>query len=92
VQEKNMVDVDAIYEGTLEANSILNKNIRKTPLIPYPHDVYLKAENLQRSGSFKFRGAYYTIEKMDVHDEPIVAILTGGNVAPALITRVLADV
>jgi threonine dehydratase len=84
-QEKSMIKADFIFEGTLEANSILDKNIRRTPLVPYRGDVYLKAENLQRSGSFKFRGAFYTIEKMDAQARSAGAVAySTGNHAQAV--------
>jgi threonine dehydratase len=37
---------------------------RHTPLLPLEGDVYLKPENLQVTGSFKFRGAYNAISSL----------------------------
>jgi threonine dehydratase len=76
-----MVNLDAIYARTLEAHRVLDSVIRRTPLLPYCEHVYLKAENLQRSGSFKFRGAYYTIRTMDapIQRTGVVAYSTGNH-------------
>ncbi|MBN2221614.1 MAG: threonine ammonia-lyase, partial [Vallitaleaceae bacterium] len=52
----------------IEAKHIVDQVVRKTPLLysyffseEYHSQVYLKAENLQRTGAFKIRGAYYKI-------------------------------
>ena len=87
-----MVNLDAIYAGTLEAHRVLDSVIRRTPLLLYREGVYLKAENLQRSGSFKFRGAYYTIRTMDAQTQRtgVVAYSTGNHAqAVALAAAVL---
>ncbi len=60
-----MLTLDRVYD----AQRILKDNIRKTDLIHAPAfcdkaDIYLKAENLQKTGSFKVRGAYYKISKL----------------------------
>ncbi len=57
-----MLTLDKVYD----AQRVLKDNIRKTDLIHAPAlsdkaDIYLKAENLQKTGSFKVRGAYYKI-------------------------------
>jgi Threonine dehydratase len=57
----NIVDIHDIEE----AKSIVGKYARKTPLVQSMFlsrnvvggDVYLKLENMQLTGSFKFRGA-----------------------------------
>lgn len=48
---------------------MLKKVARRTPIISAPKlnpaaDIYLKAENLQLTGSFKLRGAYYKISQL----------------------------
>jgi threonine dehydratase len=50
-----------------DAYSILRGIVRETPLLPTPipgGDVYLKLENLQTTGAFKLRGAYYAISQL----------------------------
>lgn len=61
-----MLTLDKVYD----AQRILKDNIRKTDLIHAPAlsdkaDIYLKAENLQTTGSFKVRGAYYKIARLN---------------------------
>ena len=60
-----MLSLDKIYH----ASFILKSVARKTDLIASPHlceglDLYLKTENLQVTGSFKLRGAYYKISQL----------------------------
>ena len=60
-----MLTLDKIYH----ASFILKSVARKTDLIASPHlceglDLYLKTENLQVTGSFKLRGAYYKISQL----------------------------
>jgi len=61
-------NTEYIRQRILEAYKILYKVVYKTPLI-YSYslsklsngEIYLKLENLQRTGSFKVRGAYFKI-------------------------------
>lgn len=60
-----MLTLDKVYD----AARVLKDNIRKTDLIYAPSlndktNIYLKAENLQTTGSFKVRGAYYKISRL----------------------------
>lgn len=60
-----MLTLDSIYK----ASHVLKEVIRHTDLIKAPKinpnaDVYLKPENLQVTGSFKVRGAYYKISTL----------------------------
>ena len=64
-----MLTLDTVYK----ASHVLKEVIRKTDLIKAPKinpdaDVYLKTENLQVTGSFKVRGAYYKIYTLS-HEE-----------------------
>ena len=57
-----MLTLDKIYH----AKHVLKEVLRPTQVIPAPKinpkaNVYLKTENLQVTGSFKVRGAYYKI-------------------------------
>lgn len=61
-----MLTLDKVYD----AQRVLRDNIRKTDLIHASSlsdkaDIYLKAENLQTTGSFKVRGAYYKIARLN---------------------------
>lgn len=60
-----MLNIAKIYDAAKE----LNKVARKTDLILSKtllegSEIYLKSENLQMTGSFKLRGAYYKISKL----------------------------
>lgn len=60
-----MLTLDKIYQ----ASHVLRSVIRKTDLIQAPKlcpdcDLFLKTENLQVTGSFKVRGAYYMMSQL----------------------------
>ena len=60
-----MLTLDKIYQ----ASHVLRSVIRKTDLIYAPKinpesEIYLKTENLQVTGSFKVRGAFYMMDKV----------------------------
>ena len=60
-----MFSIDSVYS----ASNALKNVIRKTDVIYAPKlcpgcDLYLKTENLQVTGSFKVRGAYYKMTKL----------------------------
>ena len=59
---KNGLSLDKVYQASFALKDVA----RKTDLIYSPHfsngnEVYLKTENLQVTGSFKLRGAYFKI-------------------------------
>lgn len=60
-----MLEISEIFN----AAAVLKEVARKTAIIPAPKlrpglDLYLKTENLQLTGSFKLRGAYYKISQL----------------------------
>ena len=60
-----MLTLDNVYQ----AHFVLKEVARKTDLIRAPKmfegaDVYLKTENLQNTGSFKLRGAYFKMARL----------------------------
>lgn len=68
------------------AARVLNPVIRKTDLIFAPtinqeSEIYLKAENLQLTGSFKVRGAYYKISQLTEEEKArgVVACSAGNH-------------
>lgn len=76
-----MLTLDKIYH----AGYVLKNVIRKTDLIHAPKinpesDIYLKTENLQITGSFKVRGAYYKISQLS-NDEKAKGVIacSAGN-------------
>ncbi len=76
-----MLQLDKVYE----AQKILSQIARKTNLVhskflSCKNNVYLKSENLQLTGSFKLRGAYYKISKLDeVQRQKGVIACSAGN-------------
>lgn len=78
-----MVTLDKIYHAAF----VLREIARKTDLIPAANGIsdstslYLKLENLQRTGSFKLRGAYYKISQLseDQKSKGIIACSAGNH-------------
>lgn len=76
-----MLSLDKIYH----ARFVLKNVARKTDLIYAPKidpesNVYLKTENLQNTGSFKLRGAYYKISQLSKEEkERGVIACSAGN-------------
>ena len=77
----NMLTLDTVYQ----ASFTLKEACRVTDLIRAPRmfpdkEVYLKTENLQTTGSFKLRGAYYKISKLsDEQKKKGVIACSAGN-------------
>ena len=77
-----MLTLDKIYH----AKFVLKKVARKTDLIAAPRlcpgtDLYLKTENLQVTGSFKVRGAYYKISQLSEEERAkgVIACSAGNH-------------
>lgn len=77
-----MLTLDKIYH----ASYVLNEVVRKTDLILAPslstkNNVFLKTENLQVTGSFKVRGAYYKISQLSEEESSkgIIACSAGNH-------------
>lgn len=76
-----MLEISEIFN----AAAVLKGVARKTTLIPAPKvnpevDTYLKTENLQLTGSFKLRGAYYKISQLTPEEkERGVIACSAGN-------------
>ena len=73
-------------ENVYKANKVLKKVIRKTDVIYAPKicngaQVYLKTENLQVTGSFKVRGAYYKMTRLSQEEKArgVVACSAGNH-------------
>jgi threonine dehydratase len=78
--------VDEVYEGALRAMEVLRGVAKETPLdLSYTFsamtggEVYLKLENLQKTGSFKVRGAYYKIWRLGEAAKRGVVAASAGN-------------
>ncbi len=77
-----MVTLDKVYH----ASHVLKSVIRSTDLIKAPKinpesDIYLKTENLQITGSFKVRGAYYKISQLSAEEKArgVIACSAGNH-------------
>lgn len=74
--------LDTVYR----ANYCLRQVVRRTDVLPAPKlhpglDLHLKAENLQVTGSFKVRGAYYKISQLtdEERSHGVVACSAGNH-------------
>lgn len=77
-----MLTLDKIYH----ASFVLKSVVRKTDLIKAPKlnpdgEIYLKTENLQITGSFKVRGAYYKISQLSDEEKAkgVIACSAGNH-------------
>lgn len=77
-----MLTLDKIYH----ASFVLKEAIRNTDIIYAPKmgkncEVYLKTENLQTTGSFKVRGAYYKISQLTEEEKSkgVIACSAGNH-------------
>jgi len=76
------------HKSIEEAYNLINKKIVKTPLVSNDYinnllnaEIYFKLENLQRTGSFKLRGATHKILKSlnDISENGVVAYSSGNH-------------
>jgi len=77
-----MLTLDNVYR----ASNVLKEVVHKTDLVYAPKlragaDLYLKTENLQLTGSFKVRGAYYKMSKLSAEEKAhgVVACSAGNH-------------
>lgn len=77
-----MLTLDKVYH----ASYVLKEAIRETDIIYAPKlkagaDIYLKTENLQVTGSFKVRGAYYKISQLSEEEKKkgVIACSAGNH-------------
>lgn len=77
-----MLTLDKVYHAVYTLKSV----IRDTAVIQAPNinpdaDVYLKTENLQITGSFKVRGAYYKISQLSEEEKKkgVIACSAGNH-------------
>ena len=60
-----MVTLDKVYHAAFVLKSVARKtDLIHSPVLSKGFDLYLKTENLQLTGSFKLRGAYYKISQL----------------------------
>jgi threonine dehydratase len=80
--DSNLLTLDKVYHAAY----VLKDVIRKTALINAPvinpeSQIYLKTENLQITGSFKVRGAYYKISQLSEEEKAkgVIACSAGNH-------------
>ncbi len=78
-----MLSLDKIYHAAYVLKGVARKTdlIKATNLVPGLDDFWLKTENLQVTGSFKLRGAYYKISQLpqEALDRGIIACSAGNH-------------
>ncbi len=76
-----MLTLDKVYHAAFVLKNVIrNTDIIQAPNINHDADIYLKPENLQVTGSFKVRGAYYKISQLsDEEKEKGVIACSAGN-------------
>ena len=84
-----MVKFDSVkYSDILHAKKIISSNVIETPLIydfmlskKYKANIYFKLENVQRTGSFKIRGALNNIlnSKSRINKNGVLAWSSGNH-------------
>ena len=76
-----MLTIDNVYRASYALKSVIRQtDIIRAPKLAKDTELYLKTENLQITGSFKVRGAYYKMSKLsDVEKAKGVVACSAGN-------------
>lgn len=77
-----MLTLDKVYHAAYTLKNIIRDTaVIKSPDINPESDVYLKTENLQITGSFKVRGAYYKISQLSSEEQAkgVIACSAGNH-------------
>ena len=65
-----MLTLDKVYHAAFVLKNVIrNTDLIYAPKINRDAEVYLKTENLQNTGSFKLRGAYYKISQLSEEEK-----------------------
>jgi threonine dehydratase len=82
-----------------EAYKLLKPRLHHTPLTPSRTlrditgaDIYLKAENMQRSGSFKVRGASYKLSRLSEEEYSRGVIAASAGIMPRELRLLLPNI
>ncbi|MBQ8847896.1 MAG: threonine ammonia-lyase [Candidatus Gastranaerophilales bacterium] len=78
----NNLDLEKVYNAAEVLSKIARKtDLHKSSFLSKKNNIYLKAENLQLTGSFKLRGAYYKISKLSDNDKSkgVIACSAGNH-------------
>ena len=76
-----MLTIDNVYRASYALKNVIRKtDIIRAPKLAEDTDLYLKTENLQITGSFKVRGAYYKMSNLsEAEKEKGVVACSAGN-------------
>lgn len=80
-----------------DAKRVLQDVARTTPLSPAPkidEGVYIKSENLQLTGSFKLRGAYYKIHSLTAEEKSkgVIACSAGNHAQGVALSATMSGI
>ena len=77
-----MLTIDNVYRASKELKNVVRKtDVLYAPKLCPSVDLYLKTENLQITGSFKVRGAYYKMTRLSAEEKArgVVACSAGNH-------------
>lgn len=77
-----MLTLDKVYLAGAELRNVVRKtDLIYSPLLSRNCEVFLKTENLQKTGSFKVRGAHYKMSTLtpEEREKPVVACSAGNH-------------
>ena len=77
-----MLTLDKIYKASHVLRSVIRKtDVIHAPLVNPDSEIYLKTENLQITGSFKVRGAYYMMSQLTEEEKArgVIACSAGNH-------------
>lgn len=77
-----MLTLDKIYNASLLLKDVVKKtDLLSSSTLGFGFDLYLKAENLQVTGSFKIRGSYYKISQLSQEEKAkgVIACSAGNH-------------
>lgn len=76
-----MLTIDNVYRASFALKNVIRQtDIIRAPKLAKNSELYLKTENLQITGSFKVRGAYYKMSKLsDAEKAKGVVACSAGN-------------
>jgi len=78
----NLLTLDRVYHAAYVLKDVIRKtDLINAPLINAESEIHLKTENLQITGSFKVRGAYYKISQLSQEEKAkgVIACSAGNH-------------
>jgi threonine dehydratase len=72
----SIVEAARVLQGVADITPVMTSNQLDVMI---KGQVFLKCENLQRTGAFKFRGAYHALSKLQATASRVVTTISSGN-------------